>query len=195
MFSGIGYFSIPLAIHSGCLAVISIEKNPNSFALLCENIKLNHIPLITPEDLRTKLAENSLKIPLNSTKNPFPPCSPLLGDNCEVGCEFLGLADRVSMGYIPTPVEFIPRALAFLNAQKGGIVHYHYICPKEDIKAPPCKDWSSYENQKECGLGKDLKPWLFEIKEYRIVKNYAPGIVHCVADIYVKNKENIKMKD
>jgi tRNA wybutosine-synthesizing protein 2 len=41
MFAGIGYFSIPMAVHSKPKKIISIEINPVSFCYLKENIKLN----------------------------------------------------------------------------------------------------------------------------------------------------------
>ena len=40
MFAGIGYFSLPVAKHSHAAAVYSIEKNPESMALLRENIRM-----------------------------------------------------------------------------------------------------------------------------------------------------------
>ena len=41
MFAGIGYFSIPIGVHSNAKQIYSIEINPNSFHYLKENIKLN----------------------------------------------------------------------------------------------------------------------------------------------------------
>ena len=43
MFAGIGYFSIPMAVHSKPKKIISIEINPVSFCYLKENIKLNKV--------------------------------------------------------------------------------------------------------------------------------------------------------
>jgi len=40
MFAGIGYFSIPIAVHSKPKRIYSIEINPNSYEFLLENIKL-----------------------------------------------------------------------------------------------------------------------------------------------------------
>ncbi len=41
MFSGIGYFSIPMAVHSKPRKIIAIELNPVAFGYLKENIQLN----------------------------------------------------------------------------------------------------------------------------------------------------------
>jgi tRNA wybutosine-synthesizing protein 2 len=43
MFAGIGYFSIPIAMHAKPKKIISIEINPVSFGYLKENIALNRV--------------------------------------------------------------------------------------------------------------------------------------------------------
>ena len=43
MFAGIGYFSIPMAVHAKPKRIISIEINPVSFSYLKENIALNRV--------------------------------------------------------------------------------------------------------------------------------------------------------
>lgn len=43
MFAGIGYFSIPMAVHSKPKKIIAIEINPVAFEYLKENIKLNKV--------------------------------------------------------------------------------------------------------------------------------------------------------
>lgn len=43
MFAGIGYFSIPMAVHAKPKKIISIEINPVSFGYLKENVALNRV--------------------------------------------------------------------------------------------------------------------------------------------------------
>ena len=43
MFAGIGYFSIPMAVHSKPSKIYSIEINPISYGYLCENVYLNKV--------------------------------------------------------------------------------------------------------------------------------------------------------
>jgi tRNA wybutosine-synthesizing protein 2 len=43
MFAGIGYFSIPMAVHSKPRKIIAIELNPVAFGYLKENIMLNNV--------------------------------------------------------------------------------------------------------------------------------------------------------
>ena len=85
MFAGIGYFSIPIAVHSKVKKIYSIEKNPVSFNYLKENIKLNKITNIDP----------------------------IFGDCTKV--EIKEKADRVLMGLLPSAKEFLPKALEFVK--------------------------------------------------------------------------------
>ncbi len=71
MFAGIGYFSIPMAVHSKPDKIIAIEINPVSSGYLRENIKLNRV-------------ENIIE--------------PVEGD-CSLVTPH-GIADRVIMGYL-----------------------------------------------------------------------------------------------
>ena len=100
MFAGIGYFSIPLAKFGKPKQVISIEKNPDSFKFLNMNVRENKV-----EHVKT-----------------------ILGDNRETTLS--RCADRVIMGYIPTPKEFLVTAIKFLNLREDQecVVHYHHVC-------------------------------------------------------------------
>jgi tRNA wybutosine-synthesizing protein 2 len=81
MFAGIGYFSIPIAVHSKPKKIISIEINPVSFGYLEENIKLNKV-------------ENIIE--------------PVSGDCANVTP--WGIADRVIMGYLDGQ-EYLPQGI------------------------------------------------------------------------------------
>jgi tRNA wybutosine-synthesizing protein 2 len=107
MFAGIGYFSIPIARHSPCAFVYSIEKNPTSFRYLDENIRLNRV--------QTKV-------------------KPILGDCLTVA---LGhIADRVLMGYLPKTYHYLPVAFAALKPH-GGIIHYHDTFHESELWEKP----------------------------------------------------------
>ncbi len=85
MFAGIGYFSIPIGVHSKAKQVYAIEINPNSHHYLCENIKLNKLNNITP----------------------------ILGD-CMIETPKLN-ADRIVMGYVKTTHHYLKVAIDSLN--------------------------------------------------------------------------------
>lgn len=85
MFAGIGYFSIPIGVHSNAEKIISIEINPNSYNFLCENAKLNKLDNIIP----------------------------VLGDCMVETPKFK--ADRIVMGYVKTTHHYLNVAINSLN--------------------------------------------------------------------------------
>ena len=107
MFAGIGYFSIPMAVHSRPKKVTSIEINPESFSYLKENIRLNRV-----EDI----------------------IAPVLGDCSQLVPE--GEADRVIMGYVGTTHHYLGPAIKALK-KNGGILHYHETVPESLARKRP----------------------------------------------------------
>lgn len=86
MFAGIGYFTLPMAVHARPGKVVAIELNPVSYGYLCENVKLNGVESIV---------------------------EPVLGDCREKTPE--GWADRVIMGYVGTTQEYLPWGIRALK--------------------------------------------------------------------------------
>ena len=85
MFAGIGYFTIPIGVHSNASQITAIEINPNSHHYLCENIKLNKLNNITP----------------------------VLGDCITETPKYN--ADRIIMGYVKTTHHYLNTAINSLN--------------------------------------------------------------------------------
>ncbi len=85
MFSGIGYFSIPMAVYSRPKKILAIEINPVAFGYLKENIKLNSV-----EDI----------------------IEPIQGD-CAVATP-RGIADRALMGYLNAH-EYLEQGISALR--------------------------------------------------------------------------------
>jgi tRNA wybutosine-synthesizing protein 2 len=88
MFAGIGYFSLPMAVHSKPKKVYAIEINPVAFRYLEENIQLNDV-------------ENVLE--------------PMFGDCLEVAPE--GVASRVVMGYLSGGEIYLPKAMRIIGGE------------------------------------------------------------------------------
>lgn len=86
MFAGIGYFSIPMAVHSNPEKIYSIEINSISYGYLKENIVLNKVEEVI---------------------------EPIFGDCREVAPK--GIADRVLMGYIGNTHEYLDTAMEILK--------------------------------------------------------------------------------
>jgi len=103
LFAGIGYFTLPIAVHSQPKRIYACEKNPDSYKFLSENIALNNV--------------------LDIVK-------PLFGDNREVAPK--NIADRVIMGYIDGTEKFLSLAIKCLKDKKG-IIHFHEKYPLEKV--------------------------------------------------------------
>lgn len=109
MFAGIGYFSLPIAVHAKPACVYAIEINPVAFDFLVRNISLNHVEQII---------------------------YPILGD-CAVVVQELAekgvVADRIIMGVFPAPKTYLSNALLLVNPAGGTIIHYEGIVERQDI--------------------------------------------------------------
>ena len=111
MFAGIGYFSIPMAVHSKPAKIYSIEINPVSYGYLCENVYLNKVEGVV---------------------------EPMLGNCREIAPRCV--ADRVLMGYIGNTNEYLDVAIDLLK-EGGIIHYHEsvpdklkFIRPVERIK-------------------------------------------------------------
>ncbi len=103
LFAGIGYFTLPIAVHSKPKKIYACEKNPISYDFLNENVTLNNVNSIV---------------------------EPLFGDNRVVAP--VEVADRVIMGYFGTTIRFLPTAFRCLR-NRCGIIHFHDKFPDEQV--------------------------------------------------------------
>jgi Met-10+ like-protein len=134
-FPRIGYFSVPIATRAHVKQLICLEKNPVSFAFLRRNLDENR-------RRAQKTSQGALAV--------AGEVNTLCGDNRVLGDQYLARADRVLMGYIPTPRTFLPRAFSFLRHLRAalctaitqraptttsivcGFLHYHHTCTKAE---------------------------------------------------------------
>lgn len=86
MFAGIGYFTLPMAVHSRPRKVVAIELNPLAYRYLQENVRLNRVDNIV---------------------------EPTLGDCREMSP--IGEADRVIMGYVGTTDHYLKTGIEALR--------------------------------------------------------------------------------
>jgi tRNA wybutosine-synthesizing protein 2 len=101
MFAGIGYFTLPMAVHSRPKKIVSIEINPVAYGYLVENVSLNGVDGIV---------------------------EPVLGDCARLAPT--GVADRVVMGYVGTTNQYLDAGIAALRPDPGGTLHYHQTVPE-----------------------------------------------------------------
>ena len=148
MFVGIGYFSIPIAKHVPDVKIYGIDKNPDSVYWLFRGKERN--------DLK------NLEI--------------ILGDSKEEVQKLIDrgiVADRVLMGYLPPPEEFVGSALSILK--EGGMVHYDALIRTDHVEEDLEK-----VRQLFCINGRKA-----EIVNPQRVKSYRPKVDHYVVDLRV----------
>ena len=107
MFAGIGYFSIPIAVHSKPKKIYAIEINPVSYDYLKENISLNKV-------------ENIIE--------------PIQGDCRKAAPK--EIADRVLMGYIGNTHDFLNDAMQIIKPG-GIIHYHESVPDILKFKRPP----------------------------------------------------------
>lgn len=120
MFAGIGYFSLPMAIHGNPRRIFSCEIRKFSFDYLVTNIELNEV-----EDMIV----------------------PILGDNRDVNLE--DKVNRIIMGYLKETSLFLPKALSCLKSG-GIIHYHEncpneliYDRPIRNLERAAGRDWKS----------------------------------------------------
>lgn len=111
LFAGIGYFTIPMAVHANPLKIYAVEINPIAHGYLLENIGLNHVQDVV---------------------------EPILGDCRDVAPR--NIADRVLMGYIGNTDEYLDVAMEVIR-DEGIIHYHEsvpdklkYIRPADRIR-------------------------------------------------------------
>ena len=154
LYCGIGYYTLPLLIHGKAKFVHACELNPNSIAALKRNLELANI---APD--RYEILEGDNRITTHSLRD---------------------VADRVSLGLLPTSREGWPIAVQVLKPV-GGLLHIHENVHEEDIRSG---EWMSsclaYLRSEFATRG---KPMDLEVLHIERVKSYAPRVYHFVADI------------
>lgn len=148
MFIGIGYFSLPIAKKVKGVKIYGIDLNLDSIYWLKKGIERNKL--------------DNVEV--------------IQGDSREIVSRlvFEGVkADRVLMGYLPPPEDFIESALSILK--KGGMVHYDALIRTDHVE----EDLESVRRLFE-QTGRKV-----EIVNPQRVKSYRPKVDHYVVDLRV----------
>lgn len=148
LFAGIGYFTLPALAIGRAGRVHAVEKNPLAFGYLEENVRR-----IASGD-RASLHR---------------------GDNREVDLP-VGAFDRVVLGFLPSSLPWVPRALDLLRPE-GGWLHLHLLAgTTAGVPGAAAEARRAIERNGGC----------IEALEAREVKPYGPGRLHAVVDASVR---------
>ncbi|HYM40481.1 MAG TPA: class I SAM-dependent methyltransferase family protein [Thermoplasmata archaeon] len=146
LFAGIGYFTLPIAVHANASRIYACELNPVAYHYLVESLRLNR-------------ASNVM---------------PLFGDCRETAPR--GVADVVLLGHF-SAADYLD--VAFRALRGAGLVVYHELCPREHFPQSPIAHLTE---------GARAHWYDVESVQSRIVKSYAPGIVHAVLEARVQRR-------
>jgi tRNA wybutosine-synthesizing protein 2 len=152
MFAGIGYFTLPMAKLAKPKIIYSIELNPTAFKYLNENLKLNKI-----NNVKTINGNSNVEV------------SKLFDQGI--------IADRVMMGYLPEPKEFLESAFKIIKDK--GIIHYECIVNEKE------HDKSVEEIELRLKTEAEKLNKTIKILKINKVKDYAPHLSHCTFDVQV----------
>ncbi|HTP55108.1 MAG TPA: class I SAM-dependent methyltransferase family protein [Thermoplasmata archaeon] len=145
LFAGIGYFAIPAARTGRPSEVIAVEKNPVAVGYLRRNVAVNGVG-------------GRVRI--------------VAGDNRAVELPRGGV-DRVFLGYLPSAVPWVGRALALLRPA-GGWLHVHTV---DDARRSLSETGGTVAVAVRAAGGTMLAE-----PAVRAVKPYGPGRTHVVVD-------------
>jgi len=101
LYAGIGYYTLPILVHSGAAHVHACEWGPEAVLALDSNLEANGVT---------------------------GRCTVHVGDNRETSKSLAGVADRVLLGLLPSSEEGYAPALGALRAG-GGVLHVHGLAP------------------------------------------------------------------
>lgn len=148
LFAGIGYFAIPAARLGGAARVLAVDRNPVAIEYLTENARRNGV------------ASRVV---------------PILGDNRTVPLP-TGEADHVFLGYLPSALPWVERAVSLLRAS-GGDLHVHTVA--DSRRAVADAEEAVLRAVQAAGGTVHGMP------QGREVKPYGPGRTHVVVDVRV----------
>ncbi len=149
LFAGIGYFAIPAARPGRAQRVYAVEKNPVALEYLRANLVRNAVA-----ERVTVLAGDNRYVPLPDRET-----------------------DRVVLGYLPSAVPWIPRALGTLR-HDGGWLHVHLVVDSTDARRRAVEEVTA--SLRAAGAVPRAAP------HAREVKPYGPGRTHVVVDASVR---------
>jgi tRNA G37 N-methylase Trm5 len=95
----------------------------------------------------------------------------------QVGC---GIADRISLGLIPSSHVGWRSAAMLLNKLKGGWLHVHTVCSEAELHSQQAECVDVFSTYLRDAVGNE---WEVSVKHTEKVKNYAPHLYHYVFDV------------
>lgn len=159
LYAGIGYYTLPAVVHGKASKVYACEWNEHAAAALKYNVSDNKI-------------SDRVEV--------------LVGDSRKVAVDhnLVNIADRVSLGLLPSSEGGWSTAIRALKSDTGGWLHVHGNVPIKEKEA-----WALWVcDQLSHIVVKDRKGdfnWVVICTHVERVKSFAPTVDHYVADVFV----------
>jgi tRNA wybutosine-synthesizing protein 3 len=153
LYAGIGYYTLPLLVHSKCNHIHSCEWNKEASDSLNHNLVKNNVK----DRCSVYIGDNKITIPSSSV---------------------IGNMDRVFLGLLPSSKEGWPLALLSLK-DEGGMIHLHGNSPSKN-EQDWAQDIIKQLSLISTSLGKN---WKISLQHLEKVKWYSPHVRHVVLDI------------
>ena len=179
LYAGIGYFAFSY-VQRGAAIVLCWEINPWSVEGLRRGAKANHWPDPTVYD--SNGVDNGAregKLVVYAEDNRFAPerigqWRPLMPPVRHVNC-----------GFLPSSAGSWGTAVRVLDPVDGGWVHVHENIAVKNI-GERAQEIVLLIKSFVANTPRDLpQQWTLECQHIERVKSYAPGVMHCVLDIYI----------
>ena len=166
MYAGIGYFTLPLLIHSGAEKLIACEWNPWSVDGLVRSLEYHQL------DYRRT---NEVAIGDISSPRVWV----LEGDNQRFSDFVHHVVDRVHLGLLPDARAGFRMAARALKPT-GGFLHVH-----ENVMVGEEEQWLAEVLWELTGFLQEDHgfPWDLSVRHVEQVKSFAPRVYHYVADV------------
>ncbi|KAF7196593.1 tRNA wybutosine-synthesizing protein 2 [Pseudocercospora fuligena] len=180
LYAGIGYFAFSY-VKAGISKVLCWDLNPWSCEGLRRGARKNKWTTETFEGDEETLLESEAEFLVFNETNELAP------ERIERMRSRLPTVRHVNCGMLPSSRASLGLAAKVLDPEMGGWVHVHENFLVEEIEK------KAEETRKELEkilkeLGREME---VELEYVNRLKNYAPGVMHCVLDIAVlpKNTE------
>ncbi|KAI6895443.1 hypothetical protein D0869_06687 [Hortaea werneckii] len=180
LYAGIGYFTFSY-LKAGVTKVLGWDLNPWSTEGLMRGAKANKWPAVkvSSDDRLADVLEKDVRLLVFNEDN----C--LAEGRIDEARNLLPPIRHVNCGLLPTSRGSWQIAVHALDANLGGWIHVHENFAVEEI--PSKAEEVRREIQRLAGqlAGYDFRDGSVKVEYVNKLKSFAPGVMHCVIDIYV----------
>ncbi|GAB1736661.1 hypothetical protein NU219Hw_g8281t1 [Hortaea werneckii] len=180
MYAGIGYFTFSY-LKAGVTKVLGWDLNPWSTEGLMRGAKANKWPAVkvSSDDRLADVLERDVRLLVFNEDN----C--LAEERIDEARRSLPPIRHVNCGLLPTSRGSWPIAVHALDADLGGWIHVHENFAVEEIPSKAEEVRREIQRLARQRAECDFEDGSVKLEYVNKLKSFAPGVMHCVIDIYV----------